>query len=409
METKKIISVLSKADTVEGQGVGSAYLEQVRLVKEGAADKFELVYGQWRTADLVHVHTINPEFFGPLKNAKAPTVMYCHVLPDTLEGSIKLPKGIFKLFKNYLVSFYTHADYVVVVNPIFIEPLVALGVKRERVVYIPNFVNHDDFCVQDAAKIKETRLKFGIDPNAFVVLGVGQVQTRKGVKDFVDVALANPSMTFVWAGGFSFKGITDGFKELKEIMDNPPANVKFLGIIPRDNMNDIFNMANVLFMPSYNELFPMAILEAANSKTPMLLRNLDLYQNILFSAYLKADDNDGFSSILRNLQQDEKFYETARKYSEKISDYYSAEHVLQIWVDFYTKLIDQKEQILVSRKYRIKSTKRYRSQLAKIEKIEAKLERKAERKNKKEKRLERKALTKRERERAKAEKKNGKK
>ena len=27
--------------------------------------------------------------------------------------------------------------------------------------------------------------------------------------------------------------ITDGYKELKAIVDNPPKNVKFLGIIPR--------------------------------------------------------------------------------------------------------------------------------------------------------------------------------
>ena len=41
---KKIkINMLSEADSVEGQGVGSAYLEQVGLLREGASDVFDIV------------------------------------------------------------------------------------------------------------------------------------------------------------------------------------------------------------------------------------------------------------------------------------------------------------------------------------------------------------------------------
>ena len=45
-------------------------------------------------------------------------------------------------------------------------------------------------------------------------------------------------------------------------------------------------MADLLLMPSYNELFPMSILEAVNSEKPVLLRDLDLYRGILFGKYL---------------------------------------------------------------------------------------------------------------------------
>lgn len=48
------------------------------------------------------------------------------------------------------------------------------------------------------------------------MLGAGQVQTRKGVLDFVDVAKKSPDVQFVWAGGFSFGRITDGYEELKK-------------------------------------------------------------------------------------------------------------------------------------------------------------------------------------------------
>jgi 1,2-diacylglycerol-3-alpha-glucose alpha-1,2-galactosyltransferase len=47
-------------------------------------------------------------------------------------------------------------------------------------------------------------------------------------------------------------------------------------------------MSDVLFMPSFNELFPMAILEAVNAHKPVLLRDLDLYVDILFEKYEKG-------------------------------------------------------------------------------------------------------------------------
>ena len=56
------------------------------------------------------------------------------------------------------------------------------------------------------------------------VLGAGQVQTRKGVLDFVNVAKQMPDVQFVWAGGFSFGRITDGYEELKKLQENPPEN-----------------------------------------------------------------------------------------------------------------------------------------------------------------------------------------
>lgn len=145
-------------------------------------------------------------------------------------------------------------------------------------------------------------------------------------------------MTFVWAGGFSFGKITDGYEALKKIVDNPPSNVKFIGIVDRSLMNDVYNMASVLFMPSYNELFPMSILEAMNCQVPMLLRDIEIYESILGGYYLKADNNKGFSDHLRTLALDELAYKKAVKQSMEGSVFYSKEHVLSMWQGFYQEV-----------------------------------------------------------------------
>ena len=328
------INMLSSADKVAGQGVGSAYLEQVNLVREGASDLFDIYINSHKKCDIVHVHTV--DLWNYFKMNKGVSVCYVHFLPDTLDGSIKLPRFAFNVFKKYVTKFYNKADHLVVVNPIFIDDLVKFGIDREKITYIPNYVSREKFYKKDASLIRK---KYNISADAFVVLGVGQVQTRKGVMDFIDVANKMPDTTFVWCGGFSFGRITDGYDELKKIYENPPKNVIFTGIVPREEMNDMYNMADVLFMPSYNELFPMSILEAINSSKPLLLRDLDLYKDILFEKYMKGTNNDEFVSKLNDLKNDKKLYDKYSKLSNEISEFYSKEHVLEIWKEFYQSIV----------------------------------------------------------------------
>ena len=351
------INMLSAATTVDGQGVGSAYIEQVALVKE-CDDIFEVKendkHGNFH---IYHMHTVNPKYRVRF-NKKHVNVAYVHFIPTTLDGSIKMPKLFFGIFKKYVVSTYRKADEIVVVNPSFIPPLEELGMKRENITYIPNFVDHEKFHRISEEERNALRDRYQIPHDKFVVMGCGQVQTRKGVLDYVEVAKRNPDKMFVWAGGFSFGKMTDGYKELKAIMDNPPENVKFIGIIPRTEMNGIFNMCDLLFMPSLSELFPMSILEAVNSQKPVLLRDLDLYEEILFKdkdCYAIGKNVDEFDAEVKKLAEDPKYYEHYSKGSQVISDFYSKEHVKSIWREYYQRIYNKwknspKKKLIMERK-----------------------------------------------------------
>ena len=337
------INMLSQATSVDGQGVGSAFLEQVALVKE-CDDIFEVeINSKKGNFEIYHMHTVNPSYRMRF-NKHHVNVAYVHFIPSTLDGSIKMNKLFFKVFKKYVISTYRKADEIVVVNPAFIPPLMELGIEKDNITYIPNFVDHEKFYKLSDEERMKIRDKYNIPHDKFVVMGCGQVQTRKGVLDFVEVAKMNPDIQFVWAGGFSFGKITDGYKELKEVMDNPPENVKFLGIIPRVEMNDIFNMSDVLFMPSFSELFPMSILEAVNSMKPVLLRDLDLYEEILFKdkeCYAIGKNVEEFSNEVRKLSNDKNYYQKYSQGSKIISDFYSKEHVKNIWREYYPRILEK--------------------------------------------------------------------
>lgn len=337
---KMTVNMLSSADKVEGQGVGSAYLEQVSLIKD--LKEFDVTINGGIKYDIMHHHTVGLINYMKMLFTKGINVSYVHFLPDTLDGSIKLPKICFGIFKKYVTNFYKKADYLVVVNPIFKKDLEKIGVCKDKIIYIPNYVSKESFYKKSKKEINEIKKQYKIPKDKFIVLGVGQVQTRKGVKDFVEVAKKNKDLFFIWCGGFSFGKITDGYDELKTMIEHPPENVKFLGIIPRGEMNNLYNVADVLFMPSYNELFPMSILEAINLDKPLLLRNLELYEDILFKKYISGNNNEQFSLELEKLSKDNKYYQKAEKNSHDISEFYSKEHVSSLWKNFYLDIYNKK-------------------------------------------------------------------
>lgn len=333
------INMLSKADAVPGQGVGSAFLEQTKLVKELKGYQVE-INSRKSNFDIYHIHSVHLRYRLRM-NKKHINIVYVHFVPKENAGSIKLPKLLSFIFDKYVEGFYKKADELVVVNPAFITPLEELGVKRDKITYIPNYVDKKNFYKLSKQEVFALKEKYKIDPGKFVVLGCGQIQTRKGFDDFIQTVINNPDVLFLWAGGFSFGRITHGYKKYKEILKNPPRNLRVLGIVDRENMNEIFNISDILFMPSYKELFPMAILEAINVEKPILLRDLNLYKPILFEKYAKGKTVDDFSLEIRKLKNDKEYYQRQVDNSVFIANFYSKERLLEEWNNYYRRIYEK--------------------------------------------------------------------
>ena len=346
------INMLSSADKVKGQGVGSAYLEQLDLVTKGLDDRYIVEVNKNKCADIMHYHTIDLDHYLTLplvKARKSVTVGAVHFLPETVDGSLELPGFAKSVFYKYIIAFYKSMDYLVTVNPNFIDKLEAYGIPRNKISYIPNVVSKENFYKMDEVEKLVTRKKHHIDTDKFVVLCAGQLQSRKGIFDFIEIAKAMPEIEFIWAGGFSFGNITSGYKEVKAVLEDPPSTVRFTGIVEREVMNELYNVADVMFLPSYNELFPMIILEAMNCNTPILLRDLDVYPKILFDFYLKGNTNEEFIEYITALKENKSFREECIHKSLEGSHFYSGDNILRMWQDFYNEILyTHKQSVLAS-------------------------------------------------------------
>ena len=161
------LNMLSRADMVKGQGVLSAYEEELRLIS-GRLDRIHGDSGDFKLnisindkidGDITHIHTVNPEFFLrlPAIKSKGIAVGSVHFLPETVDQSLHLPSVARQAFYSYLISFYKSMDRLVTVNPCFIPKLAAYGIDPQKVTFIPNYVSGSVFSTVDRRQVKELR------------------------------------------------------------------------------------------------------------------------------------------------------------------------------------------------------------------------------------------------------------
>lgn len=330
------IHMFSSADKVAGQGVGAVYTELLDLLRRYCADEFKISINNYAPSLVSHYHTIDPAFFAStFSKRRGRKIGYVHFLPDTLDQSLSLPRPARWTLDKYVVAFYKRMDVLVVVNPNFIPRLAAYGIDPAKVVYIPNFVARETFYPESPTNKLSLRQKYGVGQDDFVVFGAGQVQDRKGVDDFIALAKRNPDMRFIWAGGFSFGMITNGYDHLKSAVANAPDNLTFTGIVPREEMVDYYNIADCFLLPSFEELFPMAVLEAFSTETPVMVRDLALYDKIIRPYAIMAKDGKAMNVKLRALKNDPQMQATYTKQSRLAAEEYSEARLARVWERFY--------------------------------------------------------------------------
>ena len=325
------------ADTVKGQGVDTAYNELIDLLNKYDSNDLEIVKNKGIHYDIQFMHTVNPISYFKQRISKGKSLTYVHFLPDSLDGAIKIPKLFIKIYNWWVKKCYLKSDYLVVVNPSYIEEMKKLGYKKEA-FYIPNYVSSEWFYPYKINKKTKLKKQYGYKENDFIVVSTGQLHKGKGVLDFIELAKENPDIQFLWIGGFNFGKYMEGYNEIKEIYDNPFPNLKFTGVIDRKEVNTYLNISDVFFLPSYYESFSLATLEAAHVEKPIILRNIDTYKDIYKENVLYGNNNEEFIKDIRELKDNKSKYQQYAMKTKKIKDTFSDEKIFKMWITLFKKI-----------------------------------------------------------------------
>jgi 1,2-diacylglycerol-3-alpha-glucose alpha-1,2-galactosyltransferase len=300
---------------MEGQGGHTGFLDCIDLMNRHP--DLEVFVNSRRQCDVLHSHSWGPGYY--LRGLRYPgrRILTAHAIPESAEGSLPFMCDNTRAFvRRYLKRIYDFSDIVVAVDPRSAESLRRLPV-RSPVEVVSNAIRTERFFPSESLR-REGRALLGIDGRRPVVLGVGQVQPRKGIHDFSEVARAVPEADFVWVGGRPFGLVSAGLSELNQLIATTPANLHFAGLHDLAVMPLLYNAADVMLFPSHQENCPYAPIEAAACGLPVIFRDLAVYADLYRTGYCAADGAAGFTALLRGLLAYPVQYREAQQLSREL-------------------------------------------------------------------------------------------
>jgi 1,2-diacylglycerol-3-alpha-glucose alpha-1,2-galactosyltransferase len=320
---------------MKGQGVHTAFVDCVDLLK--TRDDVEVIVNQEGWGDVMHAHTYSPYYFWKGRKYRGRRVFTVHVIPDSIKGSLPAWKLLMPAVRWYFRRVYSYADVCIAISPMVEEAIRDLCADA-RIVRIYNPIHVEKFAPA-IEKRRAGRGLLGLSDGEFVVLGAGQLENRKGVDDFLDIANACPEFTFVWVGGRPFGMMTEGIAKLNRSIAAAGANVKFPGLFPLQKMPLLYNAADMLLFPSYQENCPLVPIEAAAAGLPVIYRDLREYVRLYENTYLKAKDTAEFIAMTRRLAEDEIFRTEAKAVSRRLLLQFNEDEIRKRLLDLYREVL----------------------------------------------------------------------
>jgi 1,2-diacylglycerol-3-alpha-glucose alpha-1,2-galactosyltransferase len=232
---------------------------------------------------------------------------------------------------------FDYASVCVAISPQVKERLEQMKI-RAKVVRINNPIDTRKWVFTEEKKLAGRRF-LNLSFKDKVVLGVGQLQKRKGVEDFIQMARRNPHLKFVWVGGRPFGHLTEGIKRINEAIAKAPSNMTFTGLVGLNQMPLLYAASDIFVFPSYQENSPLAPIEAASCGLPIVFRNLDEYSKLYDSTYLAAETVSEISDHINRLALGGSFYKLGKAYSEQLVKQFDKEEVYQKLKALYESLI----------------------------------------------------------------------
>jgi len=331
------ISMISESEfTVKGHGVHTAFVELTNALRRYTDVEVQVNHEAKRTVDITHIHTIGTFALRRLLFDRSKKVVSAHIVPASLVGSLVGARLWLPFARWYLRWFYNRADLVLAVSDETRRELQAIGVKKPiEVVY--NLVDTTKYKTTAVDK-RQARERLGIKPDAWVVVGAGQVQPRKRIDSFIEAAKKLPGMQFVWVGGMPFGKLAAESAAMQRLIDTAPANVTFTGIVELEDVCQHYQAADVFWLPSDQETFGLVIVEAAAVGLPVVLRDIPDYAETFADNAILVKEPDT-ANMLELLRTDKTFYKKAAAQSARIATRYDAKAGAQRITQIYQGLL----------------------------------------------------------------------
>ncbi|MDZ4286526.1 MAG: glycosyltransferase family 4 protein [Prosthecobacter sp.] len=221
--------------------------------------------------------------------------------------------------------YYAPFNQVIASSTVMARWFERLGVRRERLVIIPNGVNVERFCpVRDDGEKRELRRRLGLPVEGKLAIFVGNIVPRKGVhlllNAWLKVISVVPDAHLVLVGGFDrptfmtrerMDELGHYQKDIKTMATSPEARDSVIFAGETNRVEDWLRAADLFVFASEQEGMPNAVLEAMACGLPAIITEFQGMPDVEFGQsgreYLLVRRNEeALATGLRNLLGDPK-------------------------------------------------------------------------------------------------------
>ena len=297
------------------------------------------VFARARSFDLVHAHCLSASAVGAVIGARLRN------LPVMIKPSLGGADGeLRKLLDSgsapWTLPLLRRVDRFAVLHQRIADELAAVGIGGERMESVTNGIDLRRFCPPTGAERQEIRARLGLPPGP-LLLFVGQLIERKGVSllleagRLVQEAEAEATLVFVGVG-----------EEAERIGREAAAGARVMPLGQREDVPDLLRAADLFVLPSRNESFGNAVVEAMASGLPVIVGNSGVASHLHIDGeagrVVEASDARLFAAaileILRSPALRRQFGERGRRLVER----YDFGRVAQNYLEIYRSMMARK-------------------------------------------------------------------
>lgn len=257
--------------------------------------------------DILHINTLLINSYAVLKKAirnNKKVIVHGHSTQEDYRNSFRFWRLTKFFYNRMILNMYRKSKYIITPTEYSKKLISSYKGVNAKIYSVSNGIMLDKYSYSQEC-VDKFRTHFNIT-NEKIIMSVGLLFERKGILDFFDVARSMPDYKFIWFGHvpkvFCENKITKAIK-------CKPNNVIMPGYIKGDIIRGAFSSADVFFFPTKEETEGIVVLEALGSKSPVVIRDIEVYQNWLVDGVncLKGITNDDFKKSIEFLVNNSQY------------------------------------------------------------------------------------------------------
>lgn len=199
------------------------------------------------------------------------------------------------VFRKVFLWVFADFDKVLAVGEESKRDLISIGCPEDKIeVYNHSIDNRNLFVIKNKAMLRE---KYSFESDETIVLFVGRLIEMKGIKTLVKAASLNRDIRFI------FVGTGELAKYLKESA-LIYANISYLGERRGVELAEIYNISDMVVLPSTEEGSSLVVAEALSCGKPVIVTNRgcskDMFPDELGKKIEPSEEN--ISMAIRQLE-----------------------------------------------------------------------------------------------------------